>query len=65
MKLKAVVMMIEKRRSIRSPKRKRKQKVSTRKRGRVVDIGSRAGQGEQKQIGWNEPLISVPEFYVQ
>lgn len=63
--MKAVVMMIEKRRSIRSPKRKRKQKVSTRRRGRVVDIGNRAGQVEQKQIGWNDPHILVPEFYVR
>lgn len=47
--MKAAVTMIEKRRSVRSPKRKRKQKVSTRRRGRVAEMGRREERGEQKQ----------------
>ena len=62
--MKAAVMMIEQRRSVRSPKRKRKQKVSTRRRGKVVDMGRREGWGEQKQTAGNDPLTLVPESYV-
>lgn len=56
--MKAAVTMIEKRRSVRSPKRKRKQKVNTRRRGKVVDMGRREGWGEQKQTAGNDTHIN-------
>ena len=57
--MKAAVMMIEKRRSVRSPKRKRKQKVSTRRRGRVLEMGRRGGWVEQKQTAEHGPHARV------